>query len=156
MNEWACSTGGRMRGENRALWENCPSVALFTINFAWTGLSSNPVLSGMAGEWRITKYSNRGECGVETDTTTFLINIENLIRLVDKPPLTIPGFTCESKNCHYIVQWMQLWHNPKIAQLELIRTMIKLNNVTNTTDSLNAVLAQNKQFLDCDTIAFNE
>jgi len=35
-------------------------------------------------------------------------------------------------------------------------TTIKLNNVTNTTDSLNAVLAQNEQFLDYNTIAFNE
>jgi len=37
-----------------------------------------------------------------------------------------------------------------------VNTTIKLNNITITTDSLIAVLAQNEQFLDCDTIAFNE
>ena len=37
-----------------------------------------------------------------------------------------------------------------------VNTTIKLNNITITTDSLIAVLAQNEQFLDCDTIALNE
>jgi len=42
-------------------------------------------------------------CGVETDPTMFPINSENLVRSVYKQPLRIPGFTCESKNCHYFV-----------------------------------------------------
>ena len=40
------------------------TVSKFTTNFVQTGLSSNPVLSGKAGEWRIIKCSNRGVCVV--------------------------------------------------------------------------------------------